>query len=323
MCGLSKLPLLRLFRSGTRHSSVGARPAHDHELPAAVRLVLASSGTVSEEQVREFVDLAKSGSPEAGGVWVGVRDEQLVTAAVPVVNPGRTMLLLVPARSSDELFVDLTRMAIEAACQHAASAGVVLAQALVEPRDPKLIGLFKSCSFQRLSELIYLQSSIGRHMALPDLPPGHHWVQYSTASHARFAQTILRAYENSLDCPGLNGLRDIEDIIAGHRATGEFDPSRWVLLCHGEAPVGVLLLSAVPRGEALEVVYLGLVPEARGRGLGSLLMRQAAAVASAAQLRLTLAVDADNLPALKLYWHHGMQSICRKLALLRDLRSAG
>jgi hypothetical protein len=36
--------------------------------------------------------------------------------------------------------------------------------------------------------------------------------------------------------------------------------------------------------------------------------------------RLCLAVDALNVPALKLYYRQGMQRVGSKLALMRDLR---
>jgi ribosomal protein S18 acetylase RimI-like enzyme len=36
--------------------------------------------------------------------------------------------------------------------------------------------------------------------------------------------------------------------------------------------------------------------------------------------RLTLAVDARNIPALKLYYRHGMTRVASKLAFMRDLR---
>jgi ribosomal protein S18 acetylase RimI-like enzyme len=36
--------------------------------------------------------------------------------------------------------------------------------------------------------------------------------------------------------------------------------------------------------------------------------------------RLTLAVDSRNVPALKLYYRHGMQQMGTKTAMLRDLR---
>ena len=55
------------------------------------------------------------------------------------------------------------------------------------------------------------------------------------AVHALFAETILQTYRDSLDCPGLNGVRQIEDIIAGHKASGEFDPALWFLLCEQPA----------------------------------------------------------------------------------------
>lgn len=116
----------------------------------------------------------------------------------------------------------------------------------------------------------------------------------------------------------------IEDIVAGHRATGEFDRNLWFVLCDGATGAGVLLLTRVPRSDVIELVYLGVVPAYRGRKVGDLLMRHAAAVISASRYtRLSLAVDAANLPAMKLYWRHGLQAIGRKIAMMRDLRVTG
>ena len=114
-------------------------------------------------------------------------------------------------------------------------------------------------------------------------------------------------------------------MIAGHKAAGEFDPRLWHLLCaegHDE-PLGVLLLARSARSDALELVYLGVTPAARGQGLGELMMRQALAVAAASGCGLlSLAVDARNAPALKLYYRSGMSRVCTRVALLRDLRDA-
>jgi ribosomal protein S18 acetylase RimI-like enzyme len=147
------------------------------------------------------------------------------------------------------------------------------------------------------------------------------WTAYSAETHALFGRIILDSYQNSLDCPALNGRRDIDDIIAGHQASGNFDPKLWFLLREGDTPLGVLLLSESLRSDSIELVYLGLTPAARGRKLGELMMRQAYATVSARnQPRLCLAVDSKNTPALKLYYRHGMHRIASKLALLRDLR---
>ena len=53
------------------------------------------------------------------------------------------------------------------------------------------------------------------------------------------------------------------------------------------------------------------------------MMRQALAAAAAdGAARLSLAVDSENAPALKLYYRHGMQRIGAKLALMRRLDEA-
>ena len=71
----------------------------------------------------------------------------------------------------------------------------------------------------------------------------------------------------------------------------------------------------------MELVYFGLVPLARGKGLGELLMQHTLHTAVAANARqLTLAVDARNTRALSLYHRHGLRQVCSRIALMRDLR---
>jgi len=167
-----------------------------------------------------------------------------------------------------------------------------------------------------------LRVNVGRVFDPPTLPPCCRWIKYSADVHAQFAQTVLASYRDSLDCPALNGLRHIDDVLDGHKASGVFDPKHWYLLLEEERPVGVLLLASSGREAGImELVYLGLPPEARGRKLGELLVRQAMAVVAAeGHQRLSLAVDARNIPALKVYYRHGMNRIASKLAMMRDLR---
>ena len=152
--------------------------------------------------------------------------------------------------------------------------------------------------------------------------PGFGWRIYSPATHAEFARTVTATYEGSLDCPRLNGRRHIEDVLAGHKAAGEFDPALWfLLLAPGDLPAGVLLLSRSTRTDALELVYLGLTKSFRGRGLGDTLVEHALATAARiGSRRLSLAVDSQNAPALRLYHRHGLARLCTRVAMLRDLR---
>ena len=76
----------------------------------------------------------------------------------------------------------------------------------------------------------------------------------------------MESYQQSLDCPLLNGLREIGDVIAGHQASGEFNPRFWFVLSERDMPRGVVLLNRVPRTDTAELVYFGLAPAARGAG---------------------------------------------------------
>jgi ribosomal protein S18 acetylase RimI-like enzyme len=113
----------------------------------------------------------------------------------------------------------------------------------------------------------------------------------------------------------------MEDVVTGHKGTGHFNPALWFLALRDEQPLGVLLLSPTADGDAMELVYLGLVPHARGQRLGDFFMRHAlAATARAGCARLTLAVDAANAPALRLYYRHAMKRVTTKVAMMLDVR---
>ncbi|HSH93746.1 MAG TPA: GNAT family N-acetyltransferase, partial [Roseimicrobium sp.] len=209
---------------------------------------------------------------------------------------------------------------INETCAAFARRDIHLAQVLLEPGNYPARKLFNNCGFSDLAELLYLQATV-RNVPNPSMPVGLTWETYSPAMHAKFVQTIQTSYEDSLDCPALTGLRSMEDVIASHKASGDFDPEHWFLLCDKGTPVAALLLAKAPRTDAMELVYLGLTPPARGRGLGALVLRKALRVTQDLDVsRLSLAVDAANVPALKLYYRHGLERVGSKQALIRDLR---
>jgi ribosomal protein S18 acetylase RimI-like enzyme len=294
-------------------------------VPAALGFVLGSASQPADDaHVADFLRFAQRRGIDVSAAWLADAGGVLAWAVLPVDSPGRTMLLLGPAGgpTRPDLF-QIAGQLVDAVCARFAAHGVQLAQVLLDPADGASRRLYEGRAFARVAELIYLQAAPRRKAPAPALPPGLRWVGYSADTHALFGRAILGTYERSLDCPGLNGLRDIEDVLAGHKASGEFDPRLWGALCEGDRPLGVLLLARAAPGETMELVYLGLSPAARGRGLGDVMMRQAlAATAADGAARLSLAVDSENAPALKLYYRHGMQRVGAKLAMMRRLDAA-
>jgi ribosomal protein S18 acetylase RimI-like enzyme len=288
-----------------------------------MRLVLATGpAKASDLQVVEFLRYALARGIDTTATYVAERRGQLLAAALPVPSEGRTMLLLAPPYFATGEHRAAFEMLLEHVMGVYAGQGTQLAQVLLDPSDGEAIELYGAHGFGRLAELLYLQTTVRRAAAVPPvLPGGCGWRTYSDQTHALFARTIAATYERSLDCPALAGKRDIEDVVAGHRAAGEFRPELWCLLVgEGEGTLGVVLLAPAPPTDSMELVYLGLPPGARGRDLGDLLMRQALYATHAYGLpRLTLAVDATNGPALKLYYRHGLRRVHSKVALMRDL----
>jgi ribosomal protein S18 acetylase RimI-like enzyme len=298
------------------------RPTTPAEIPDALRLVLGSQGTaVHEQHVQEFLTFAQDRHIDLGQIWVAEQAGKLTLAALPVPSPGRTMLVFTSAVPNREAEKTIARL-IDATCADSVQRGGHLAQALIDPADEALRRVYISAGFAVMAELIYLNGTPHPQTSPPPLPLGMRWDVYTPENHSRFTAAIMTSYEESLDCPALNGLREMDDVIEGHKASGVFEPKHWLLLCEEDQTLGVLLLADTGRGgEALELVYLGLSKVARGRKLGELMMKQAmAAVVAGNFQRLSLAVDAKNVPALKLYYRHGMNRVTSKLALMRDLR---
>lgn len=304
-------------------SRVDCRPAERGELDTALRLLLSNgSGPASDEQVLDFLAFSIRKGVNVHDLWIAVEQDRLAWVLLPILSPGRTMLLLGPGTLPASADPRAVGALAETVCTHFAGQDIHLAQVLLDGREPAIGQAYQSAGFTPLAELIYLERKLRGALPEPQLDEGLTLLNYSPQNHGLFADAIPRSYRDSLDCPGLNGLRDVDDIIAGHQGTGEFDPALWfVLLDHGQ-PAGVLLLTRTSQSDALELVYLGLAPQARGRGLGDLLLRLAlACAAQAGATSLTLAVDSRNAPALKLYYRHGLRRIGARHALIRSLRS--
>lgn len=300
--------------------AVTCRPAENQELHPALRLILGSGGRPADELVVvDFLRFALQRQISPRDLWVATDGRRLLWAILPVISPGRSMLLFSPSYVAPAVRPAAAQL-IDAVCA-AHRHKIHLAQVLIDPADQAVPDAYQSCHFKSMAELVYLQANLRRPLPLPTPPDHFTWLTYTPSLHSQFSAAILESYRDSLDCPSLNGLRDIEDVIAGHKAAGVHDPSLWFLLNENGHSRGVLLLSPAPQSETMELVYLGLSPQARGRGLADLVMRHALAVTTQRRIeRFSLAVDSRNAPAIKLYHRSGLQRICSKLALMRDLR---
>lgn len=209
---------------------------------------------------------------------------------------------------------------------------VHLIQALPQPDDWWAISACERAGFTRLGDLIYLCADLTREAPrVTDADAVPAGMEIRTLEGDRSAlrdrasllvEMLDRTYEQTLDCPELCGLRDTQDVLDSHRLAGEFDPRMWFLAFENQRPVGCGLFSRAKDKPSVELVYLGVAPEARKRGLARHLMRLGMDAARAANAReLTCAVDARNAPAIALYDRFGLSEVGRRVALVRSTRA--
>ena len=127
---------------------------------------------------------------------------------------------------------------------------------------------------------------------------------------AKLISIIEATYQQSLDCPKLQKLRSTDDTLDGYQGQGLIPTDGWSFVHHGSTIVGCLLMTAFPGENYWELSYLGLLPEARGKGWGTQIVQQACSRATEGGADLLIAtVDRANQPALAIYEQLGFTTV--------------
>jgi ribosomal protein S18 acetylase RimI-like enzyme len=247
------------------------------------------------------------------------RGRELRGAVLAQRLPGRVAVVWPPQLTAGEEAATCALL-LQRLLESLRGADVHLAQVLVENAAEGERELLCAAGFQRAGELVYMAAAADCFPAdPPSLPLALE--TYSPHNHDRLLRVIEATYRGSLDCPLIDGLRETQDVLAGYRAAGQFRPELWLLARASGNDAGCLLLADHPAAEQWEIVYLGIVPEYRGRGWGLALTRHAQWLARrAGRARLVLAVDAANRPAIEAYRAAGFVSWDRRSLLVHALR---
>lgn len=271
-----------------------------------------------KQHLLDFEAYAVGAGIDSSRQIVAMKDNQIAGMCLWVPSPGRTGMLFSPNARQFPDVLEPVALCVKQAVKDAACYGLTMVQMLLEPADAPGIQLATSAGLWQLAKLHYMERRTPRFRGTVELPPGYQLETYSDALHVDFVQAIEMSYEGAKDCPALTGLRRIEDVIAGHKAVGVFDPLLWYLV-RGEKKsiAGCLLLAYVKQRDALDLVYLGLAPSARGKGVARALMQLVLHMAVERHVSvLTLAVDAQNQPASHLYKRFGYSIVSDRVALI-------
>jgi mycothiol synthase len=256
------------------------------------------------ELAREPLFVARRGEHVCGAAWGQRQSGNIAVFWPPQLAAGEDKHTVYPlaeavVRDLDETAIDLT-------------------QTLLQSPDIETIRVMRHVGFRHEADLLYLTCEAARFPLAAPEPCEIEYEVYSATQRGRLTQLVERTYVDTLDCTALNGARDIEDVINGYQATGIFRPENWLFLRVDGRDVGVLLLADHSQSRQWELMYMGLVPEVRGRGWGRQIARYAQWLGRGACVeRILVAVDATNAPAAAAYRSTGFEIWDRRAVYLR------
>jgi ribosomal protein S18 acetylase RimI-like enzyme len=284
-------------------------PARRSELTWALDLAFQHhKGEERRTRVRNALRLIRRGEVNPSGILVARSGTKLIATIICLPMPGASALVWPPQGVAGSESGSLEDRLVEYGRNWLESRGVKLAQSLLSPNEKQLALPLLRNGFSHITNLRYLRHEL-------QLPPEWqndigrlNFQTYAKCYKALFHETLLASYAGTLDCPEVNGVREIDEIITGHQAQGFFDPAHWWLAFDSGQAAGVLLMTESTQWKSWDLSYVGVVPEARHRGVGRELTQKALIEARNARAeQLTLALDTRNRPAAQLYQSLGFE----------------
>lgn len=302
-------------------SSTTIRVAREPERRQALELVLRP---LAPEARGPLLDSLGAAEPQLLGpldaMLIAERGGGILAAAWAQPAPGRAAALWAPEWTGERpADAEPVETELVAAAARACDAGEVgMAQALFEQASDPRFAALEANGFFRIAELEYLGRAAPQQLEPAATGDGLTFEPYDLSQHARLKRVLKQTYLDSLDCPGLEGIRDLEDVLAGYRATGKHDPGHWLFAVEEGTDLGVLLMADHPDSAQAELVYMGVTPSARGRGLGAKLVDEAMRAATRMGAdHLMVAVDRQNEPARRLYLRAGLAAWAKRFVYVR------
>ena len=265
------------------------------------------SDLTNPDAMRQEHRLVFSSDGEAVGLVIIERDDEARTLFVDsyaVPDHGRALL------------APLVEMGLEAAQGLAVGRGWK-AEAGAFVQDEVYLDVLDAAGFTEVRRFWHMHIDLGpEHLKAPDAPTGVTITMATTDDDRRLLHRIdeIAFAEHFGFVP-----RPYEEWIPWFRDRRDARPELWRLAWLDGEPVGLCIQddSRIER-DASHVRVLGVVPEARGRGIATWLLRSAfSQAASEGRTAMTLTVDSDNTTgATALYERAGMTPE-RVIVLLR------
>lgn len=204
-------------------------PVSPHDVSAALDLAFSHLQTQERARQIEAILPELTANERAGkGLLGAYRSGMLVGAVLSQIQLGKSAQVWLPRLAKNEESSTASSL-LRASVEWLDNFQVQMAQIMMETVTDEEEKILLAGGFDYLSDLLYLVCLETDFPQAP-LPTVLEFEPYNSQKHDRLARIVSATYEGTLDCPKLNHVRQLEDILAGYRATGEFSPSRWLIV---------------------------------------------------------------------------------------------
>lgn len=288
-------------------------------LPETLRLAFGHLKTEDQSaRISAILDQFAAGQIPLEGIFQAWENGQMVGALFSQARTDGCQMLWSPTmlegRSTAPFFEPFDKYCRKLACP----AALALVDFRQEHDEQSLLSIGR---FEYLSDLIYMVLILDQVKA-PQIGESEYLqfesLQSFSGSDKKRLETLVKAsYQNSRDFPRLMGILPVDKVLDGYRNGSEFDPSLWFFVRGGNRDIGVLLMSDFPEKQ-IELTYMGLIEDVRGRGFGREIVRFAHQTARDRRCTVLLtAVDEQNTAAVRSYQAQGFQAWDRKKIYVR------
>lgn len=299
------------------------------DLSKALSHIVVMGHDSNSNAIEAFLQYAHNNNISLKQFWV-IEDEHnnVVAACLAIPNTGRTSMMFTSNPHTSAQIDTLARLITHVSANLDRKMNTI-AQAILSFEEQSILKAFIKAGYLKLANLSYLQRNVNakvKGLSKLKWPEKVTVETFNPDNEIGFKEAIIASYENTLDCPDLCGLRDINDVIDGHKGTGIFNPTLWYLVRYDNTPAAVLLLNKTGAGlpkNDVELSYIGVGARFRGMGIGRILLQYGLTQLSEKHHnihKITLAVDEDNKPALRLYKDFGFYKTDRRIALILSIK---